>query len=126
MDHCVSGDESRKERSVSLCRPISVTERGCRNAETSRRFLDVLSHRSDVTDDDRRTGISPEKGLPEMDKNVVRADKIRKAVRHIQAIVQQVQLASEVGERAAELHIDAVDLRALVEDIILEVPIPMR
>ena len=91
------------------------------NAETSRRFLDVLSHEigTSLTTIDGQAFLL-KRSLPETDKSVVRADKIRGAVRHIQAIVQQVQLASEVGERAAELHIDAIDLRALVEDIILE------
>ncbi len=90
------------------------------NVETSRRFLDVLSHEigTSLTTIDGQAFLL-KRGLVETDHNLVRADKIRNAVRHIQAIVQQVQLASEVGERAAELRIDAVDLRALVEDAVL-------
>ncbi len=91
------------------------------NAETSRRFLDVLSHEigTSLTTVDGQAFLL-KRSFADDDKNVVRADKIRAAVRHIQAIVQQVHLASEVGERAAELHIDAIDLRALVEDIVLD------
>ena len=90
------------------------------NVETSRRFLDVLSHEigTSLTTIDGQAFLL-KRGLVETDHNLVRADKIRNAVRHIQAIVQQVQLASEVGERTAELRIDAVDLRALVEDAVL-------
>ncbi|ARP99307.1 sensor histidine kinase [Pseudorhodoplanes sinuspersici] len=91
------------------------------NVETSRRFLDVLSHEigTSLTTIDGQAFLL-KRGLMESDRNLVRADKIRNAVRHIQAIVQQVQLASEVGERTAELHIDAVALRALVEDVVLD------
>lgn len=90
------------------------------SAETSRRFLDVLSHEigTSLTTIDGQAFLL-KRGLRESDHNFVRTDKIRNAVRHIQAIVQQVQLASEVGERTAEVHIDAVDLRALVEDAVL-------
>lgn len=90
------------------------------NAETSRRFLDVLSHEigTSLTTIDGQAFLL-KRGLMESDQGLVRADKIRNAVRHIQAIVQQVQLASEVGERTAEWRIDAVDLRALVEDAVL-------
>lgn len=91
------------------------------SAETSRRFLDVLSHEigTSLTTIDGQAFLL-KRGLREPDPNLVRADKIRGAVRHILAIVQRVQLASEVGERTAELRADAVDLRALVEDIVLE------
>ncbi len=90
------------------------------NAETSRRFLDVLSHEigTSLTTIDGQAFLL-KRGLADTDQNMLRADKIRGAVRHIQAIVQQVQLASEVGERAAELHVGEVNLRALVEDSVL-------
>jgi len=91
------------------------------SAETSRRFLDVLSHEigTSLTTIDGQAFLL-KRGLVDSDQNLVRADKIRNAVRHIQAIVQRVQLASEAGERAAELRADIVDLRALVEDVVLE------
>ena len=91
------------------------------NVETSRRFLDVLSHEigTSLTTIDGQAFLL-KRALTEPGHNLVRADKIRNAVRHIQAIVQRVQLASEVGERTAELRIDAVALRALVEDVVLD------
>ncbi len=91
------------------------------NVETSRRFLDVLSHEigTSLTTIDGQAFLL-KRALTEVDPNLVRADKIRGAVRHIQAVVQQVQLASEVGERAAQLDAIAVDLRALVEDVVLD------
>lgn len=90
------------------------------NAETRRRFLDVLSHEigTSLTTIDgqafllRRTLDSADQG---------RADKIRSAVRHIQAIVQQVQLASEVGERASDMRNEPVQLRRLVEDLFVDI-----
>ena len=90
------------------------------SAETSRRFLDVLSHEigTSLTTIDGHAFLL-KRGLGDNDQNLMRADKIRGAVRHIQAIVQQVQLASEVGDRAAELRVDTVNLRALVEDSVL-------
>lgn len=91
------------------------------NAETSRRFLDVLSHEigTSLTTIDGQAFLL-KRGLPEQDRAAIRADKIRGAVRHIQAIVQRVQLASEIGERVAELHPMPVDLRALIEDVVLD------
>jgi signal transduction histidine kinase len=90
------------------------------NAETRRRFLDVLSHEigTSLTTIDgqafllRRTLDSADQG---------RADKIRSAVRHIQAIVQQVQLESEVGERASDMRHEPVQLRRLVEDLFVDI-----
>jgi signal transduction histidine kinase len=90
------------------------------NAEKRRRFLDVLSHEigTSLTTIDgqafllRRTLDGAE---------LARADKIRGAVRHIQAIVQQVQLESEAGERASEMRNEPVRLRRLLEDLFVEI-----
>ncbi len=89
------------------------------NAETRRRFIDVLSHEigTSLTTIDGQAFLL-RRTLDESDQP--RADKIRSAVRHIQAIVQQVQLASEVGERASDMRPEAVDLRRLLEDLFVD------
>jgi signal transduction histidine kinase len=90
------------------------------NAETRRRFLDVLSHEigTSLTTIDGQAFLL-RRNLDGADLG--RADKIRAAVRHIQAIVQQVQLESEVGERASDMRREPVDLRRLVEDLFVDV-----
>lgn len=90
------------------------------NAEKRRRFLDVLSHEigTSLTTIDGQAFLL-RRTLDSADQ--ARADKIRGAVRHIQAIVQQVQLESEVGERASDMRNEAVDLRRLVEDLFVDV-----
>lgn len=89
------------------------------NAETRRRFIDVLSHEigTSLTTIDGQAFLL-RRTLDESDQP--RADKIRGAVRHIQAIVQQVQLASEVGERASDMRPEAIDLRRLLEDLFVD------
>lgn len=90
------------------------------SAETRRRFIDVLSHEigTSLTTIDGQAFLL-RRTLDQADH--ARAEKIRGAVRHIQAIVQQVQLASEVGERASEMHAVPVDLRRLIEDLFVDV-----
>jgi signal transduction histidine kinase len=89
------------------------------NAETRRRFIDVLSHEigTSLTTIDGQAFLL-RRTLDDSDQP--RADKIRGAVRHIQAIVQQVQLASEVGERASDMRPEAIDLRRLLEDLFVD------
>lgn len=90
------------------------------NVETRRRFLDVLSHEigTSLTTIDGQAFLL-RRNLDSADQG--RADKIRGAVRHIQAIVQQVQLASEVGDRASDMRIEPVHLRRLVEDVFVDI-----
>ncbi len=90
------------------------------NAETSRRFLDVLTHEigTSLTTIDGQAFLL-RRLLDGADQ--ARAEKIRGAVRHIQAIVQQVQLASEVGERASDMRNEPVLLRRLVEDVFVDI-----
>lgn len=90
------------------------------NAVTQRRFLDVLSHEigTSLTTIDGQAFLL-RRSLDEADR--ARAEKIRGAVRHIQAIVQQVQLASEVGERVSDMRRVPVDLRRLVEDVFVDI-----
>lgn len=90
------------------------------SAETRRRFIDVLSHEigTSLTTIDGQAFLL-RRILPPADQ--ARAEKIRGAVRHIQAIVQQVQLASEVGERASDMRTVPVDLRRVVEDLFVDI-----
>jgi signal transduction histidine kinase len=90
------------------------------NAETRRRFLDVLSHEigTSLTTIDGQAFLL-RRGLDDAERP--RAEKIRGAVRHIQAIVQQVQLASEVGDRASDMRSVPVDLRRLIEDLFVDI-----
>jgi signal transduction histidine kinase len=89
-------------------------------AETSRRFLDVLTHEigTSLTTIDGQAFLL-RRNLDTADQG--RADKIRGAVRHIQAIVQQVQLASEAGERASDMRSEPVQLRRLLEDLFVDI-----
>jgi signal transduction histidine kinase len=69
-------------------------------AETSRRFLDVLSH--------------------EIGTSLTRIDGQAFLLRkNAQTIVQQIQLGSEAGERAMDMTPSAVDLQGLIADIAL-------
>ncbi|HWV53961.1 HAMP domain-containing sensor histidine kinase [Pseudorhodoplanes sp.] len=98
---------------------LSDLEEQTASAETSRRFLDVLTHEigTSLTTIDGQAFLL-RRHLNENEQ--ARASKIRSAVRHIQAIVQQVQLASEVGERVTDMRTGVVDLRRLVEDIFVD------
>jgi signal transduction histidine kinase len=92
--------------------------------ETSRRFMDVLSHEigTSLTMIDGqafRLRKLAESNEP-MDA-VVRAEKIRQAVRDIETVVRQVQLASEVGEGSVYFRSVSVPLAALVTDAVLQV-----
>ncbi len=91
-------------------------------AEESRRFLDVLSHEigTSLTRIDGQAFLL-RKNAPEQKPTdvVVRADKIREAVGHIQTVVQQIQLGSEVGERTMDMAATNVDLKALIDDIVM-------
>jgi len=60
--------------------------------------------------------------LSKIDDGVgARAEKIRKAVRHIEAVVRQVQLASEAGEDAVYFRPIAIPFGDLVADAVIEV-----
>jgi signal transduction histidine kinase len=90
------------------------------NAESRRRFLDVLSHEigASLTTIDGQAFLL-RRSLEGADQ--ARAEKIRGAVRHIQAIVQQVLLESEAGERASDMRHEPVKLRRLIEDLLVDI-----
>lgn len=92
-------------------------------AEESRRFLDVLLHEigTSLTRIDGQAFLLKKNALDRKpDDTATRAEKIREAVGHIHAIVQQIQLGSEAGERATAMWRALVNLRDLLADIILE------
>lgn len=91
-------------------------------AEESRRFLDVLSHEigTSLTRIDGQAFLLRKNAEEEKPVDtVVRADKIREAVGHIHAIVQQIQLGSEVRERTMDMAVSDVNLQALIADIVM-------
>lgn len=90
------------------------------NAEKRRRFLDVVSHEigTSLTTIDGQAFLL-RRSLEGPDQ--ARAEKIRGAVRHIQAIVQQVQLESEAGERVSDMRHEPVKLRRLLEDLFVDI-----
>ena len=95
-----------------------------KKVETGRRFMDVLSHEigTSLTMIDGqafRLRKLAESNEP-MDA-VVRAEKIRQAVRTIEAVVRQVQLASEVGEGSVYFRASGVTLEVLVADAVQQV-----
>jgi signal transduction histidine kinase len=84
-------------------------------AETSRRFLDVLSHEigTSLTRIDGQAFLLRKNAQDEEPADtIVRADKIREAVGHIHAVVRQIQIGSEVTERATDMSATAVNLPA--------------
>jgi len=98
------------------------TER--RKAETSRRFIDVLSHEigtSLTMIDGHAFRLKKLIGSDEPQNLAGRADKIRRAVNHIEAVVRQVQLASEIDNDKSRFRPTALKLGELVVDIVLQV-----
>jgi signal transduction histidine kinase len=92
-------------------------------AEESRRFLDVLSHEigTSLTRIDGQAFLLRKNAQEEGRADAaVRADKIRAAVGHIHAVVQQIQLGSEVGERTTDMNPSQVNLPALIADLVLD------
>ncbi len=96
-------------------------------AEESRRFLDVLTHEigTSLTRIDGQAFVLRKNAQEKSPADIaVRAEKIREAVGHIHAIVQQIQLGSEVGERAMDMTATDVNLRALIADIVMSASTP--
>ena len=89
-------------------------------AETSRRFVDVLSHEigtSLTVIDGQAFRI---KKIIESEDVAGRSEKIRQAVRHIEDVVRQVQLASEVDQAKIQFRPSEIRLSELVDDVILQ------
>ena len=95
-----------------------------KKVETSRRFMDVLSHEigtSLTMIDGQAFRLRKLAENREPMDAVVRSEKIRQAVRDIETVVRQVQLASEVGEGSVYFRTTSIPLGALVTDAVLQV-----
>lgn len=89
--------------------------------ETSRRFMDVLTHEigTSLTNiDGHAFRIKKLVASDDGGDLGARSDKIRSAVRHIEQVVRQVQTATEVDK--IQVEPGEVNLRNLVTDIVLE------
>lgn len=92
-------------------------------AETGRRFLDVLSHEigtSLTTIDGQAFRARQLAAKGEPDDIVTRCDKIRLAVRHIEAIVRQIQVVSEVDQGKLQFLPVPMKLERVVLDAIMD------
>jgi signal transduction histidine kinase len=91
-------------------------------AETSRRFVDMLTHEigTSLTLIDGQA-FRLKKLLPAntSDNVTMRADKIREAVKHIDAVVRQVQVATEADHATERFEALELNLAALVGDVIV-------
>ena len=94
-------------------------------AETSRRFVDVLSHEigtSLTMIDGQAFRLKKLICNDERHEDIVgRADKIRQAVNHIEAVVRQVQIASEVDQCKTRFRPGGLKLGEVVAGAILQV-----
>ena len=90
-------------------------------AETQRRFVDILSHEigtalTTVTGQSYRLIRLSETIAPK--DLVTRAGKIRKAAESIQAIVSRIQFASSLGGGSIPAGQEAINLHALIQELI--------
>lgn len=92
-------------------------------AQTSSRFVDILTHEigTSLTLIDGQA-FRLKKLVPANDTEsvVMRADKIRQAVKHIDVVVRQVQAASEADQAQARFEPAEVNLGALIGDVIVQ------
>jgi signal transduction histidine kinase len=90
-------------------------------AERQRRFLDILSHEigtSLTTIDGQTFRLLRRRSVHSTDEIVQRGTKIRASVRHIQALIQHVQLADEVEEKTLRPVRAMISIEQLIEDVI--------
>ena len=109
-------------RDVEL-RMRSEYEKERANAETSRRFVDVITHEigtSLTTIDGQAFRLKKLISSDETDDAPQRADKIRQAVRHIENVLRQVQIASEIEQGRVGLERSAVNVADIIADAVLE------
>ena len=90
--------------------------------ETSRRFMDVLTHEvgTSLTNIDGQAFRMKKLVSSDDGRDLgARFDKIRSAVRHIEQVIRQVQTASEVDQGRIRVEPVEVNLRSLVADVVL-------
>lgn len=93
-----------------------------RKAETGRRFVSVLTHEigTSLTMIEGQAFRLKKLMSPDgPEDGPVRAEKISQAVRHIERVVRQVQVASEIEQGAIELSPSVVKLRDIIADVVL-------
>lgn len=113
---------SARKMSEALMRAEFEEEK--QKLETSRQFMDVLSHEigtSLTMIDGQAFRLRRLAESQEPTDVIVRAEKIRQAVRDIETVVRQVQLASEVGEGTVYFRSANVALAALVTDAVQQI-----
>ncbi len=94
-----------------------------KKAETSRRFVDVLTHEIGTSltiiegQAFRLKKLMPAAG-PEDGHS--RAEKISQSVRHIERVVRQVQVASELDRGMDELEPESVNLRNVIAEAVIQ------
>lgn len=94
-----------------------------KKAETSRRFVDVLTHEigTSLTIIEGQafrlkklmSAVGPEDGHS-------RAEKISQSVRHIERVVRQVQVASELDRGMDELEPASLNLRSIIAEAVIQ------
>lgn len=91
--------------------------------ERQRRFLDIVSHEigtSLTTIDGQAFRLARRSAVIEPVEIGERSGKIRGAVRHIQALMQHIQLVSEIENEALRLQRTDVSLAALIKDLVVQ------
>ncbi len=93
-------------------------------AETSRRFVDVLTHEigtSLTTVDGQAFRLKKILATNATDDAMQRVDKIRQAAKHIESVLRQVQVASEIEQGALEIARAPVNLADIIAETVVEV-----
>jgi signal transduction histidine kinase len=92
-------------------------------SETSRRFVDVLTHEvgtSLTTIDGQAFRLKKILANSGTDDAILRADKIRQAAKHIENVLRQVQVASEIEHGPIDVQWSSVNLRDIIADAVVE------
>lgn len=113
---------SRKETEALM---VAEFEAEKKKVELGRRFMDILSHEigTSLTTIDGQAFRMRKLAEAGTSSDVAgRATKIRNAVRHVESVLKQVQLASEVGEGAIYFRPEPMSLAEVAKDVILDLP----
>jgi len=92
-------------------------------SETGRRFIDMLTHEigtSLTLIDGQAYRLKKILTAGDGDGVTARAEKIRSAVKHIDAVIRQVQAASEADQALDRFEPESVNLASLVGDLIVQ------
>lgn len=92
-------------------------------SETSRRFIDMLTHEigtSLTLIDGQAYRLKKLLRAPDKEGVTARAEKIRGAVKHIDVVIRQVQAASEADQASGRFEPGDVNLASLVGDLVVQ------